>query len=221
MKRILFALLSLTLGLGACSTSLPPTDTVPGAPASPPPAATELTPESFPNSPALPIPKFASTLQTPHIDQPPNGNEATITPAYEGCAYQWAQKDLPELSSEFQQAIQALQPEAQASAFAFGEDCVYADGHSVFSAMETDFNITLQMSDLSDEDDLGEWIAKVMQVIKNIPAEEIVGPQPGRVSLEFQSGSEQKFVNFYVNKYQSLPAGLTNTEIYQALQTPQ
>ena len=150
---------------------------------------------------------------------------ATLTPTPESysrnCGYQWAQKDLPELSGEFQQAIQALQPEAQASSFAFGEDCVYEDGHAVFSAMETDFNITLQVSDLSNAADLGEWIVKVMQVIESIPPEKIEGPRPGRVSLGFRSGSEQKYVNFYIDKYQALPDSLSTTEIYQALQTPQ
>ncbi|HZJ24001.1 MAG TPA: hypothetical protein VFD54_11870 [Anaerolineales bacterium] len=108
-----------------------------------------------------------------------------------------------------------------ANAFAFGEDCIYADGHAVFTAMETDFNITLQVVDLANEADLGEWIVKVMQVIESIPPEKIEGPRPGRVSLEFRSGSEHKFVNFYIDKYQALPSGLSTTEIYQALQTPQ
>ena len=147
----------------------------------------------------------------------------TTTPESYGrnCGYQWAQKDLPELSGEFQQAVQELQPEAKANAFVFGEDCVYADGHAVFSAMETDFNITLQITDLSNEDDLGEWIVKIMQIIEDIPPEKIEGPRPGRVSLEFQSGSEQKFIKFYIDQYQSLPSGLSNKEIYQALQTLQ
>ena len=155
---------------------------------------------------------------------PPN-LPATLTPTpklYGGnCGYQWAQKDLPELSGEIQQAIQELQPDAKANAFAFGEDCVYADGHAVFSAMETDFNITLQVSDLSNEADLGEWIVKVMKVVENIPPEKIEGPRPGRVSINFQSGSEQQFVNFYIDQYQALPSGLSNAEIYQTLQAPQ
>ena len=90
-----------------------------------------------------------------------------------------------------------------------------------FSAMETDFNVTLQVSDVSNESDLGEWIVKVMQVIESIPKERIVGPQPGRVSLTFQSSSAQKVINFYINQYQALDPGLSNSEIYQALQTPQ
>ena len=90
-----------------------------------------------------------------------------------------------------------------------------------FSAMETDFNITLPVSDLTNELDLGEWIVKVMQVIQNIPPEQIAGPQPGRVSIIFQSNGDQKAVNFSINQYQALAPGLSTSEIYQALQVPQ
>jgi hypothetical protein len=151
---------------------------------------------------------------------PPSTTEAPSGP--QNCGYQWAYQDLPELSSSFQGSVQALQPEAQANAFAFGENCVRSDGTIVsFSAMETDFNITLQVTDLANENDLGEWIVKVMQVIESIPQDQIVGPQPGRVSITFQSGSDQKVINFYINQYQGLPSGLSNSEIFQTLQTPQ
>jgi hypothetical protein len=144
------------------------------------------------------------------------------TPIPQNCGYQWAYQELPELSGSFQGSIQALQPQAQANAYAYGENCMLADGsNGGFSAMETDFNITLQVSDLANEADLGEWIVKVMQVIANIPRDQIVGPQPGRVSMIFQSNDDQKALNFYVNQYQALPSGLSNSEIYQALQTPQ
>ena len=168
----------------------------------------------------FPLTKLIATLATPHIDQPPNGEVMTAAPDYPGCAYQWAYEDLPKLSSDFQQSIQGLQAEAQASAFAFGENCVYADGSATFTVMETDFNVTLQVADLANDAELGEWIAKVMQIIENIPQDQIVGPRPGRVSVAFQASSKQKFVNFYVDQYRALPAGLSNAEIYQALQSP-
>jgi len=137
------------------------------------------------------------------------------------CGYQWAYKDLPELSSNFQEFIQVLQPEAQANAFAFGENCIHADGSADFIAMETDFDITLQVSDLSNESELGEWIVNVMQVIADIPEGEILGPRPGRVSLRFQSNGSEQFVNFYIDRYQALSSGLSNSEIYQTLQLSQ
>jgi hypothetical protein len=76
----------------------------------------------------------------------------------------------------------------------------------------------LQVDDLANESDLGGWSVKVMQVIENIPPEQIVGPQPGLVTIIFQSDSDQKVINFYINQYQALPSGLSNAEIYWALQ---
>jgi len=144
----------------------------------------------------------------------------TAAPEYPGCAYQWAYEDLPKLSSDFHKSIQGLQAGAQAGAFALGENCVHADGSATFTAMETDLNVTLQVADLANDAELGEWIVNVMQIIENIPRDQIVGPRPGRVSVAFQANSEQKFLNFYVDQYRALPASLSNTEIYQALQSP-
>jgi hypothetical protein len=166
---------------------------------------------------ASPQPPPISTTEAPTVVP------TTAVPSdNQPCGYQWAYQELPELSSSFQQSIQALQAEAQARAFAFGENCVRADRSVAgFTAMETDFDVTLQVSDVSNESDLGEWIMKVMQVVLGIPQEQIVGPQPGRVTMIFQSGADQKIVNFYIHEYQDLPAGLSNAEIFQALEAPQ
>lgn len=217
MQWMFRTLLLSTLVLGACSMG----GLSPEAPPSNPVTDTP-SPVVFPISTTavVPLTKLIPTISTPHIEQPPDGNVPTVEASGQ-CAYQWAYDDLPQLSSSFQVSIQQLQPEAQASAFAFGENCVRADGSSDFLPMETDFNITLQVTDRSSEDELGEWIVKVMQVIENIPPDQIVGPQPGRVSLTFQTGSDQMIVNFYINQYRSLPPGLSNAEIYQALQAPQ
>ena len=215
MQRIFRTLLFWSLVLCACSTGL-------ASPQPVPPATTDV-PLALPTT-AIPDPKLIVTLSTPHIDQPPdpNGNIVTTALGPQDCGYQWANQDLPELSSSFQESIQRLQPEAQANAYAFGENCMLADGSvGSFGAMETDFNVTLQVNDLANESDLGEWIVRVMQVIENIPPEQIAGPQPGRVSIIFQSNSDQKIVNFTIYQYQALASGLSNSEIYQALQVPQ
>ena len=87
--------------------------------------------------------------------------------------------------------------------------------------METDFNLTLQVNDLSNETELGEWIVKVMQVLAEIPPEQISGPGPGRVSLTFQSAGDERNITFYINQYQELASGLSAAEIFQQLQTAQ
>jgi hypothetical protein len=213
MQRVFRVSLFWTLILCTCSTNI--------SSSQPLPPTITITPLTFPTT-VGPTPEVIVTLSTPHIDQPPDGNIPTTVPNPQDCGYQWANQDLPELSSSFQTAIQALQPEAQANAYAFGENCLRADGSIAgFGAMETDFNVTLNVNDLTNTSDLGSWIVKVMQVIEDIPPEQIVGPQPGRVSMIFQSNDDQKIVNFYMNQYQALSSGLNNAEIYQALQAPQ
>ena len=215
MQRIVRLFLFLTSLLSACSA-------IPAAPQSVPSIPTNL---PLPLSPtAISDIQPISTVGTPHFDQPPD-IERLVTSAPtdpQSCGYQWAYQDLPRLSSKFQQALQALQPVAQGSAFVFGENCILADGSvGSFLPMETDFNITLQVGDLNNESDLGEWIVKVMQVITAIPPEQIVGPRPGRVSLGFQSAGETKNISFYINQYQELPSGLSSAEIFQQLQITQ
>lgn len=220
MSRILRLVLFWILILCACAPIFPSPG--PSSQRESPPSSTvvpNITPE-LPASLTAPIPKFSQTLETPHIDQGPDGVITDVPANPQDCAYQWAYQDLPALSSDFLQAIQQLQPGAQASAFVFGENCVHPDGSATFLPMETDFNVTLQANDLSDTATLGEWVVKIMQVIEDIPADQIVGPRPGRVSILFQSNGQQSGVNFYIDQYKNLPAGLSSAEIFQALQTP-
>ena len=51
--------------------------------------------------------------------------------------------------------IRAIDPAASGNASYYGEDCVYADGHSTFSAMETDFYVRIPVDDLTNEEAFG------------------------------------------------------------------
>jgi hypothetical protein len=233
MQRISFPILLLTFFLGACSLSVSPVDVLPSEePAQAPTSASAAvvtpaapTDELLPplTSEVLPPPKLEATLATPHIDQGPDGaiTEAPPESRPQDCGYQWATQDLPDLSAQFLQSSQALQPEAETRVYAFGENCTRADGSATFIPMETDFEVTLQVNDLSNESELGEWVVKVMQVIEAIPEGEIVGPRPGRVSIIMLSNEDRGGVSFYKDQYQALPAGLSNAEIYQTLKTLQ
>ncbi len=161
----------------------------------------------------------ACTSSPPSAATVPASPDPTITPTHGGCSYQWAYHDLPDLSTEFQGAIQKLQTEATAKAYAFGEDCEYADGSKTFDAMETNFNITLQVTDLADKEALGNWIVQVMKIILNMPKEKIMG-QRGFIILIFQSGDQNEGIYFDFYQYQSLPTRFSNAEIYQALKNP-
>jgi hypothetical protein len=143
-----------------------------------------------------------------------------VTPTFEGCGYVWASQALPDLSVKLNDALQAADPAMTGSAYAFGENCVYADGHSTFGAMETDYRVKVTVVDLKDEKALGASIIRVMDVISKLPADEIAGPQPGRVEFTFtKSDSENLSFNVSISKYKSLAPGLSGAEIFRLLST--
>lgn len=211
MSRTFLTLLFLSLVLFACTLSgLAPENTPPTLePKVLTPDLTAIATLQTPASTIAPSPTAISTADA-------IGTDTGTYPR--SCGYQWAQKALPELSASFQGSIQALQPDAQAYAFAFGEDCVYADGSATFIPMETDFNVTLPVGPLSDQE-TGAWIVQIMQIIQAIPPDQIVGPRPGRVGIIFESNGVRNGVGFSIDQYKALPAGLSSAEIYQALKT--
>jgi hypothetical protein len=141
----------------------------------------------------------------------------TSTPASNNnCAVVWADQSLPDVSATVDKAIKVLQPAASASASAFGENCVYADGHSVFSAMETDFKVKIMAADLKNESDLGGWIIKVMKALETFQPGEVPGPQSGRVEIDFTTPTDQvRIATVPIDKYRNLPAGTSPVEIFR------
>lgn len=140
---------------------------------------------------------------------------SSLTPTYEGCYFVWASRALPEISAQVQAGIQALQPEAQARAEAFGEDCVFADGHAEFATMETDFYVVLQVDNLSNTAELGNWIIEVMPIIDQLPREQVPGVQPGFVDFRFSQGeTEFIFVRVPIERYRNEAQGKRGAELF-------
>ena len=140
-------------------------------------------------------------------------------PAYEGCAYTWAYHDDPALTEKLNTQIQALDENANASATLFGEDCLYADGHSTFGVMETDFYIRLQVEDLSDEEPLGNWIHESMEVVTQLPREEIQGGRYGFVEYYFETESEKITLRVPIQKYLDEAQSKSGVDLFQMFDT--
>lgn len=188
-RHFLTPFLLFSLVLSACSALSPIT-----------PGPSPLTQTVEPGSPT------PETSLTPGDPAPADGP----------CAYMWASHELPELSRKVAASLQALDPALTGSAIAYGEDCVSASGSSSFSAMETDFRVSVSVTDLHDEETLGGWVLRVMEVITQLPASELAGPQPGRVDFEFtKSPSETFFLHVSIAKYKSLAPGLSGAEIFK------
>ena len=190
-RKLFFTLLFWTLSLSACTASLPPTDVVPLTLISPSPTATQSTP----------------------------GIESTITNTPDstvGCGYQWAYKDLPEINVLLDSALKVINPNAKAWATAFGEDCVYTDGHATFGAMETDFYVQLKVDELSDHESFGNWIAQAMPNIVALPHELIMGPKPGFVEFSFiKSDTEHLIVRVPIQMYKDQATGKSGEELFK------
>jgi hypothetical protein len=151
----------------------------------------------------------------------------TITPTVEpspivgvdnsgSCGYIWAYHDDPELTVKVDEAIRQLDPAASANAQQFGEDCVYEDGHSTFSVMETDFYVHRPIEDLTDNESFGNWMAQVMTLVTKIPREELKGNNYGFVEFWFdKSETEHLVVRVPIQKYLDKARGKTGVELLQ------
>lgn len=150
----------------------------------------------------------------PKSTQLPINPPINVTPTYEGCYYMWASKDLPEVTVSFQARLESLYPEASGIASAYGEDCVYADGHAQFGAMETDFNLAIQVKDISDNNELGKIIEAVLPAFdqKDLPA------KIGKITIQFKSGDKDRYINFdHKTLTTAFEQGLRGEELLKAI----
>lgn len=155
----------------------------------------------------------------------------TITPTIEpsptvgvdnsgGCGYIWAYHDDPELTAAVDEAIRQLDPTASANAQQFGEDCVYEDGHSTFSSMETDFYIRLPVADLKNEEAFGNWMAQVLPVITQLPPGKIEGNY-GFVEFTFEETETNRvIVRVPIQRYIDEAQAITGVELFRMFLAP-
>ncbi|MBI2757313.1 MAG: hypothetical protein HYX49_01390 [Chloroflexi bacterium] len=168
------------------------------------------------------LPAYTDSPITPQdgTSKPNTPAESTdtpeVTPIYEGCYFAWASQDLPELSKKFNDALQAINENATGRAYAYGENCVYTDGRATFGAMETDFSVEVRVADIKNEKALGEWMYKILQVIENLPPEEIQGGQPGMVQFKFvKSEIENLYLNVSLDEYRKQAQDLQGAELFR------
>jgi len=143
--------------------------------------------------------------------------EAVVTepPTFEPCAYTWAYENSPELTEKLDAAVKALNPTASGRTQWFGENCGYADGHSTFGVMETDFYVRSPADDLTNEEAFGNWMALVMPIIVQIPREEMKGNY-GFVEFSFEKNeSDHVIVRVPIQRYVNEAQGKTGAELFR------
>lgn len=171
----------------------------------------------------LPLgPKIIVTVGTPNIGQGPDGNFPTTQSSIEQCAFSWAISPLDELSRLLDIEVKTLNSTASARASAFGEDCIYSDGHKVFHAIETDFYIDLLVSDLTDFESFGNWVTQIMPLVNALPPDMIEGPQSGFVEYSFtKNQNEHVIFRVPIQAYNDTANGKTGEELFRMFYTDQ
>ncbi len=160
----------------------------------------------------------------PTLTESPTEAETIVStepPAFQGCAYTWAYRDAPELTGTIDAKIKKLNPNADAVATQFGEDCLKADGSVTFGVMQTDFKVRLPVDDLTKEEEFGNWIAQVMQAVIEIPREDIPGPNYGFVEFRFEK-NEAEHITFRVQiqEYLNDAQGKSGAELFHIFYVP-
>ena len=126
----------------------------------------------------------------------------------EQCAWNWATQPLPDLSAKVEADMQANRlKDVTVRAEAYGENCITTAGKvDHFAAMETDFHITAKVIDLTDKDDLGNLLEKILGVLDTYPTGKTPGPQPGYINISFRDGSDELNIKFIVTAGKSARA---------------
>lgn len=160
----------------------------------------------------------AQTIPAPETPQPiPT---ASVTPDPGPCGYQWASQSLPELSDQLLASLKKTGlPVTAARAEAYGENCLYSDGSlASFSAMETDYHITLAPAALDNPASLGALLEQTLSVIDEFPVSQTPGPNPGYIGITFQAGDQVQNLWFERRKAEELRSqGLSGEKLFQAL----
>jgi hypothetical protein len=169
-----------------------------------------------------------TTVSAPNVETPITTKDVSVTETSEipvtltepsptdqgSCSYQWAYHNAPELSASFVAALKNVNPAASGSVEYYGEDCIYADGTSTFGAMETDFYVHLQVDDLNQEEEFGNWVAQVMKIVTEIPRKELSGNY-GFVEFWFEKNETEHIVfRVPIPQYISEAQGKSGAELF-------
>jgi hypothetical protein len=148
----------------------------------------------------------------------------TVTPADTPvCAYVEASKDAPEASSALTQAYRSADfANVDVRAEAYGENCIDTNTNRVasFSARQTDIYLSVPVQDIHDTQALGDWISRLVPVINLVPADQLPGPNPGNIAIQFTSAADTVNLWFPRQTAQGLiQKGLRGSALYEALAT--
>jgi hypothetical protein len=108
------------------------------------------------------------------------------------CAFSWAHQDLPEIATAAREAFSTISMAKidVLRADAYGENCNRADGSlSYFAAMTTDFYLSVEVTDLSDFNQLAQIVRTAYTVLSELKVK--LPAQAGYLDIVFSAGEQQ------------------------------
>jgi hypothetical protein len=121
------------------------------------------------------------------------------------CAYVWANHALPDVTALAQAALDKTDiPKTTVRADAYGEDCIDQNTNTVrgFGAMTTDFYLSVEVPNLSDQTALAEYVQIVYETLIAIP-QDTLPAYPGYLDITFTANSETKHLRTTFNAIKS------------------
>lgn len=167
---------------------------------------------------------FLSTLLAACNIPRPTAVPMTVrdTPTNQPCYFNWATQPLPDLSKQVQAAMDSADLKGiTATAEAFGENCYDNQTNQPvsFSAIETDFRITMKVASLEDKDELGNLLEKILTILDKFPIGSLPGSQPGYLFVTFRSGDQEMHLSFLMeNGKAAREKGLYGAALLEELQ---
>lgn len=139
------------------------------------------------------------------------------------CAYAWANKDLPDETAEVQEALKkAGLGNVEAALSAYGENCLDTASGTItgFTAMQTDFFFSIPVDDLNNRAEMGNWAARILEVLVLFPPGKVPGPQSGYLGLVFSNGRDENRLWVKLDfGLSALEKGLRGEALYDALKS--
>ncbi len=140
----------------------------------------------------------------------------TVHPTtYSACSWQWANQNLPDVASKTAETLNSagiVTSDLRVSAY--GENCYDNLGKlQYFAAMTTDFYLTIEVNDLTDDTLAAKLIAsyEALNALSDLPA------KPGYLDIAFVAGSSDKHIRTMFDQIQvALDKGLTASELILA-----
>lgn len=136
------------------------------------------------------------------------------------CGFVWARQLLPEVERQARAALDDAGLAAVEIRYveAYGENCVEADGQvRYFAAMTTDFYLSAEIDDASDEARLGQTVERIYHILTpltKLPA------RHGYLDMIFTGGGQERRLRVMFEEVgATLDAGQTGAALWAALQS--